>query len=95
VQWLPTLIDPAGFRMENYDRTGKYRTTKNGKPVDAKGNFTSTLDIDGPFEGGKALAEKIAGSLEAKQCLTLQAYRWAVGSIAFATHEDNCPSSPI
>ncbi len=73
------LIDPVGFGMENYDGIGKYRTTENGKAVDAKGNFTSTLDIDGPFEGGKALAEKIAGSLEGKQCLTLQAYRWAFG----------------
>ncbi len=74
-----TLIDPVGFGMENYDGVGKYRTDENGKPVDAKGNFTSTLDIDGAFEGGKALAQKIAGSLESKQCLTLQAYRWAFG----------------
>ncbi len=74
-----TLIDPVGFGMENYDGIGKYRTTENGKPVDASGNFTSTLDIDGPFQGGPALATKIAGSLEGKQCLTLQAYRWAFG----------------
>lgn len=73
------LIDPVGFGLENYDGIGAFRTMENGKPVDASGNFTSTLDIDGPFQGAPALAQKLAGSMESKQCLTLQAYRWAFG----------------
>ncbi|MDX2054416.1 MAG: DUF1592 domain-containing protein [Polyangiaceae bacterium] len=73
------LIDPVGFGLENYDGIGKFRTMENGKPVDASGNFTSTIDMDGPFQGGPALAQKLAGSIESKQCLALQAYRWAFG----------------
>jgi len=72
-----SLIDPVGFGLENYDGIGRFRTEENGKPVDASGTLTGTLDIDGPYSGGVELASKLAGSLEAKQCLAQNAYRWA------------------
>ncbi len=74
-----SLIDPLGFGLENYDGIGQFRTTENGKPVDASGAITGTLDIDGKFTGGIELASKLATSLEAKQCLSVKAYRWAFG----------------
>jgi len=73
------LIDPIGFGLENYDGIGQFRTTENGKPVDASGLLTSTRDIDGAFKGGVELAMKLASSAESKACLALQAYRWAFG----------------
>jgi hypothetical protein len=35
-----TIMDPLGFGMENFDSSGRYRTTDNGQPIDA----TGTLD---------------------------------------------------
>ncbi|MDX2051632.1 MAG: DUF1592 domain-containing protein [Polyangiaceae bacterium] len=73
------LIDPVGFGLENYDGMGRYRTEENGKPVDATGSITGTLDMNGPFSGGVELAAKVASSLEAKQCLALNAHRYTFG----------------
>ncbi len=73
------LIDPIGFGLENYDGIGKYRTTENNKPVDSSGNITGTLDINGPYSGGVELSAKLAGSAEAKECLTTKAFQWAFG----------------
>jgi hypothetical protein len=73
------LIDPVGFGLENYDAIGQYRQVENGKPVDATGSLTATLDIDGPFSGGVELASKLAASREAQQCMALKAYSWAFG----------------
>jgi hypothetical protein len=33
------LMDPAGFAMENYDAVGRWRTTENGRPIDASGGL--------------------------------------------------------
>jgi len=74
-----TLIDPLGFGLENYDGIGQFRSTESGKPVDASGSVSGTVDIDGPFTGGVELSTKLAASLEAKQCMTEKAYSWAFG----------------
>lgn len=79
-----TLIDPLGFGLENYDGIGQFRTTESGKPVDASGSITGTMDLDGSFTGALELASKLTASQEAKQCLTLKAYSWAFGRAALA-----------
>lgn len=73
------LIDPLGFGFENYDGVGQFRSTESGKPVDASGAVTGSLDIDGPYTGAIELSNKLAVSQEAKQCLALRAYGWAFG----------------
>lgn len=40
-----TMINPAGFAFENFDALGKWRTTDNGKPVNAADVY--------PFEDGE------------------------------------------
>jgi hypothetical protein len=73
------LIDPLGFGMENYDAIGVFRTTENGKPVDAAGQLTGTPDADGPYTGGVELAKKLASSHATAECAVIQATRWAYG----------------
>ncbi len=73
------LIDPLGFGFENYDGVGQFRSAESGKPVDASGAVTGSLDIDGPYTGAIELSNKLAVSQEAKQCLALRAYGWAFG----------------
>jgi len=43
------LVDPIGISLENFDRTGKWRTVEMGKPIDA-----SEVLIDGTAVGGPA-----------------------------------------
>jgi hypothetical protein len=33
------VIDPVGFALENFDAVGRWRTTEEGKPVDASGGL--------------------------------------------------------
>src|SRR6185436_20608398 len=47
------LINPLGFAFEHYDPVGKWRTTDNGNPVNAKGSYTfaeGTRSFDGAIE---------------------------------------------
>jgi hypothetical protein len=71
------LIDPIGFAFESYDGIGRYRTTDNGKPVDATGWVT----LDGrkqTFDGALALGQLLAGSDEARRCFATQWIRFAL-----------------
>jgi hypothetical protein len=42
------IMDPLGFALENFDRTGSWRTLDNGLPVDARGTLTDGTPLDGP-----------------------------------------------
>lgn len=70
------MLDPIGFGLENFDGVGLWRDTENGKPIDASGELPG-VDVAGPFNGPVELAQKIAGSTDARNCF---ADRW----LAFA-----------
>ncbi len=74
------LIDGIGLGMENYDGVGRYRTTENGKPVDATGELLAT-DVDGPFDGGVELAHQLAQSEQVRECVARQWFRFAFGRL--------------
>jgi hypothetical protein len=73
-----TLMDPIGFGFENYDGMGKWRTTDQGKPVDASGSLTGS-DADGAFVGAPELARKLAASREVADCAATEWFRYAFG----------------
>lgn len=75
------LIDPLGFGLESYDAIGAYRTTENGRPVDAAGTITGTPDADGPYSGGVELARKLASSVTSGECAAIQAMRFGFGRL--------------
>ncbi len=61
------LINPLGFALENLDGFGQYRTTENGKPIDATGSYT----IDGKqvsFNGPVELMKLLANSQQVHDC---------------------------
>lgn len=78
------LIDPVGFGLEGYDAIGRFRTTENGRPIDASGVLTDT-DVDGPYTGGVELARKLASSALVRQCAAVQAARWVYGRAEIET----------
>jgi hypothetical protein len=81
------LIDPLGLGFENFDGAGLWRTTENGKPIDAHGEVVGT-DIAGTFNGAVELAQKVAGSTQVQACLTTEWFRYGFGREA--TSADAC-----
>ncbi len=71
-------IDGVGFGLESYDAIGRYRTTDNGFPVDDASELVET-DVDGPFEGGVELSERLAGSAQVQRCYVTNWWRFAFG----------------
>ncbi len=41
-------MDPLGFALEPFDAIGRWRTTEDGEPVDARGALIDGTQIDGP-----------------------------------------------
>ena len=72
------LMDPIGLGFEHYDALGQWRDKDNGFPVDATGEIKFT-DVAGPFDGAVALAQKLAGSKQVKDCFVQTWFRFAHG----------------
>jgi len=61
------LFNPLGYAFENYDAIGKYRTTDQGKPVNAADSYT----LDGQlrsFNDGVELSRLLADAKETHAC---------------------------
>jgi hypothetical protein len=51
------LMDPIGFTLENFDATGKWRTSDNGAAIDPAGTMANGAHVDGPVSLRKAIAD--------------------------------------
>lgn len=89
------LIDGVGFGFERYDQLGRYRATENGFDVDESGTMIGTGEagLDGAFAGAAELAERLANSPRARDCLATNWYRYSFGRQEQA--EDSCSLSQI
>lgn len=61
------LINPAGYPLEFFDDSGKFRTQDNGHPVDGSASYpfrAGALSYDGPIEWSRTVQE----SAEAHEC---------------------------
>jgi hypothetical protein len=81
------LIDNVGFGFEGYDAMGVWRTTENGKPIDARGELIGT-DVDGPFTGAVELAGKLVTSPAVHACFARQLFTFGAGR--GKTDDDAC-----
>ncbi len=52
------LMDPVGLAMENFDAVGRYRTSEEGRPVDARGGFPDGSTFVGVEGIEKALLDR-------------------------------------
>ena len=57
-------INPLGFAFENFDAVGRYRTTEQGKPIDATGFYWTRGGDTVKFNGARQLGESLAASEE-------------------------------
>jgi hypothetical protein len=74
-----TFINPFGFVQENYDATGKWRTTDNGQPIDA--SISVNFLDEGPLSTGSPVnaMKAFTSSARFKQCFVRQLFRYYVG----------------
>ncbi len=75
-----TVIDPAGFPMENFDAVGAYRTVDNGAMVDSSGSIVlppSTTPT--PVMGAAALGQAIAADPRFVPCVVKEAMTFGLG----------------
>lgn len=86
------LMDPIGLGFEHFDGGGKYRTSENGRQVDATGNIKGT-DVEGPFNGVLELQKKLAKSDQVRQCVITGWFRYAYGR--GETDADDCSLEKI
>ena len=61
------LFNPLGYAFENYDAIGKFRTTDQGKPVNAADSYTFDGQLKS-FSNGVELSRLLADSKEAHAC---------------------------
>jgi hypothetical protein len=51
-------MDPLGFALENFDATGRWRSTDAGDKIDTSGVLLDGTKVEGPVELRKALLAK-------------------------------------
>jgi hypothetical protein len=75
-------MDPLGLALEHFDAIGAHRATDGGLKIDAHG------EIDGvPFDGARALGERLQAHPDATACLVRRFYEHATGMAARAEDE--------
>jgi hypothetical protein len=82
-------IDGIGLGFEQFDATGAFRSTENGKPVDSSGEIVQAdADINGKFTNSIELVQKLADSDQVKECVATQWLRFALGRLE--SNADQC-----
>ncbi len=71
------LMDPLGLGLENFDGVGLWRARDAERVIDASGEIKGTRDADGPFVGAVDLATKLSASVQVRECLARQYFRFA------------------
>ncbi|MEM6990336.1 MAG: DUF1588 domain-containing protein [Myxococcota bacterium] len=75
------LADPIGFALESYDAMGRFRTEDAaGNAIDDRGEVVQS-DLEGPLQGGVALATALSGSEQVQRCYATQWFRYAYGRL--------------
>ena len=75
-----SLLDPAGYALENFDAIGRWRTTDNGGVVDTSGLDVRDL-LDGqpqPVDGPISLSAALTDAPKAQQCMVRQWYAFVL-----------------
>lgn len=87
------LMDPIGFGFEAYDAIGAFRTTEQGRPIDATGELIGTDDVDGTYDGASELIDRLASSEQVCNCAVEHMFRYAFGRRS--TRADACTMASL
>ncbi len=73
------MIDVIGLGFEGFDAIGRYRTTDNGRPIDASGIIVGLDDAaEVSFNGAVDLSAKLAASRDVRDCVARQWFHFAL-----------------
>ncbi len=75
-------IDPIGFGLERFDRSGRYRETDDNDPtcaIEGKGTVVGASSGDLAFSGPDGLADALIASGAFEHCVVTQVFRFAHG----------------
>jgi hypothetical protein len=75
-------MDPLGFALENFDATGRWRTSTAGVPIDAVGALPDGTRLEGP-QGLRAVLA--AHSVDFTRTVTSKLLTYALGRSVEAT----------
>jgi hypothetical protein len=64
-QTCHAVINPLGFSLEHYDAVGRFRTRDNGRPIDATGEYITSVGDTVRFGGARDVAAFAAASEQA------------------------------
>ncbi|MBX3249050.1 MAG: DUF1588 domain-containing protein [Myxococcales bacterium] len=82
-------MNDLGFAFDEFDAVGRHRDVDDlGVPLDLSGMLADTQDVDGPFDDPDALFDRLRGSRQVAECMSLQAFRFLAGR--GATSGDRC-----
>lgn len=73
-----SLINGPGFAFDAFDAVGAHADVE-GRAFDPSGEIIGTRDMDGPIDGPRALAEKLAQSEQAGECFAIEQFRFSLG----------------
>jgi mono/diheme cytochrome c family protein len=73
-----SLINPLGFTLERFDAIGRFRTTENGKPVDASGSYEPSGGKLVKFNGAREIAQYAANSTEAQNAFVEKLFQYLI-----------------
>lgn len=83
-------MDPVGLTFENFDELGRWTETDEfGNGVHSESDVIATQSINGPVNGAKELAHKLAGAPEVQNCVSKQFFRYALKRMEH-TDKDAC-----
>ncbi len=89
------LMDPIGFGFDNFDGLGRVQAMDGNQPGDVGGDVEGSMktDIDGMFNGVPDLASKLASSVQVRQCVARQWFRYTMAR--YEQEPDNCSMNSI
>ncbi|MDB4968913.1 MAG: hypothetical protein JWN44_4602 [Myxococcales bacterium] len=77
-----TKINDIGFALEGFDTAGRWRTTEQGKPIDASGQIVEFgSQADAKFANARELAQALAQSSDVAACVGGRMASYAFGSV--------------
>ena len=77
-----TKINDIGFALENFDTAGRWRTTEEGKPIDASGQLVEFgTHPDAKFANARELAQALSQSPDVAACVGGRMASYAFGTV--------------
>lgn len=72
------IINPLGFTLESFDGVGRFRVSERGRTIDDRSTYVTDDGEEIPLQGGRALAEFLAGSSECHRAFVEQMFHHLV-----------------